>query len=181
METSPQKNNLQNYIKSDKNKSEQKLAKMIAITSGKGGVGKTNFILNLAIAMSIRGKRVLLIDADMNLSNIDVLLGIYPEYTLSNLMDNVITVDKLLVDGPRDIKILPAASGDIAVLNNQKQYQQALIQVYMDLRKDFDYILIDTGAGISDYTVDFILSADKALYSAKGTGKNRICKAELPG
>ena len=163
METNIQTKNLQNYIQGDKNLKKDKLAKLIAITSGKGGVGKTNFILNLAIAMSIRGKKVLLIDADMNLSNIDVLLGVYPEYTLSNLIDDVITVDQLLMEGPRGIKILPASSGDIAVMQNQKQYQQALIQVYMDLRKDFDYILIDTGAGISDYTIDFVLSADKII------------------
>jgi flagellar biosynthesis protein FlhG len=161
METNLQTKNLQNYIQSDKSQKKDKLAKLIAITSGKGGVGKTNFILNLAIAMSIRGKKVLLIDADMNLSNIDVLLGIYPEYTLSNLMDNEITVEKLLVEGPRGIKILPASSGDMAIMQNQKHYQTALIQAYMDLRSDFDYILIDTGAGISDYTIDFVLSADK--------------------
>ncbi|MCK9330350.1 MAG: MinD/ParA family protein [Candidatus Cloacimonetes bacterium] len=163
METNNQSKNLQKFIKSDKGNKNNKLAKLIAITSGKGGVGKTNFILNLAIAMAIRGKKILLIDADMNLSNIDVLLGIYPEYTLSNLMDELITVDKLLVEGPRGIKILPASSGDIAVMQNQKQYQQALIQVYMDLRSEFDYILIDTGAGISDYTIDFVLSADKIV------------------
>jgi len=161
METSDQSQNLQKFMRSDKNKENNRLGKLIAITSGKGGVGKTNFILNLAIAMSIRGKKVLLIDADMNLSNIDVLLGIYPEHTLSGLMDNTISIDQLLVDGPRDIKILPAASGDIAVLNNQKKYQQALIQVYLELRKDFDYVLIDTGAGITDYTLDFVLTADK--------------------
>jgi len=163
METNTQTQNLKQYIKNDKTMKKDKLAKMIAITSGKGGVGKSNFILNLAIAMSIRGKKVLLIDADMNLSNIDVLLGIYPQYTLSNLMDDLITVDQLLVEGPRGIKILPASSGDIMVMKNVKHYQQTLINAYMDLRKDFDYILIDTGAGISDLTIDFVLSADKVL------------------
>ncbi|MBP7564149.1 MAG: AAA family ATPase, partial [Candidatus Cloacimonetes bacterium] len=160
METNTQTQNLKQYIKNDKTMKKDKLAKMIAITSGKGGVGKSNFILNLAIAMSIRGKKVLLIDADMNLSNIDVLLGIYPQYTLSNLMDDLITVDQLLVEGPRGIKILPASSGDIMVMKNVKHYQQALINAYMDLRKDYDYILIYTGAGISDLTIDFVISAD---------------------
>lgn len=163
METNNQTKQLQQFMKSDKTQKKDKLAKLIAITSGKGGVGKSNFILNLAIAMSIRGKKILLIDADMNLSNIDVLLGIYPQYTLSNLMDEVITVDQLLVEGPRGIKILPASSGDLMIMKNTKVYQQALIQAYMDLRKDFDYILIDTGAGISDLTVDFVISADKIV------------------
>jgi len=163
METNAQKQILQNFINSDKEVRKDRLGKLIAITSGKGGVGKTNIILNLAIAMSIRGKKVLLIDADMNLSNIDVLLGVYPEHTLSDLLDNTITIDKLLIEGPRGIKILPASSGDLAVIQNQKQYQQALIQVYMELRKDYDYVLIDTGAGITDYTIDFVLSADKIV------------------
>jgi flagellar biosynthesis protein FlhG len=163
METNEQTKNLQNFISGDKGAKKDRLAKLIAITSGKGGVGKSNFILNLAIAMSIRGKRVLLIDADMNLSNIDVLLGVYPKFTLSNLLDDQITLEQLLIEGPRGVMILPASSGDMAIMNNQKQYQQALIQAYMDLRKDFDYILIDTGAGISDYTIDFVLSADKII------------------
>jgi len=163
MQTNDQTKNLKNYIDNEKGTKPEKLAKLIAITSGKGGVGKTNIILNLAIAMSIRGKKVLLIDADMNLANIDVLLGINPQYTLSDLMEDGITVENLLVEGPRGVKILPASSGDLVIMQNQKQYQQALIQAYMDLRKDFDYILIDTGAGISDFTVDFVISADKII------------------
>lgn len=163
METNNQSRQLQQFMQGENTRKKDKLARLVAITSGKGGVGKSNFILNLAIAMSIRGKKVLLIDADMNLSNIDVLLGIYPQYTLSNLMDDVITVDQLLVEGPRGVKILPASSGDLMVMKNVKVYQQALIQAYMDLRKDFDYILIDTGAGISDLTIDFVLSADKVV------------------
>ena len=155
---------LQNFLSRDTNpKKSDKLAKLVAITSGKGGVGKSNFILNLAIAMSIRGKKILLIDADMNLSNIDVLLGVYPQYTLTNLMDDVITVEQLLIEGPKGIKILPASSGDFAIMNNQKEYQRALIQAYMELRSNFDYILIDTGAGISDNTIDFVVSSDKVI------------------
>ena len=163
METNDQTKKLQSFLTSDKIKKTDKLAKLIAITSGKGGVGKTNFILNLAISMSIRGKKVLLIDADMNLSNIDVLLGIYPEYTLANLLDEDITVDKLLIEGPRGIKLLSASSGDLMVMQNQRKYQQMLIDIYMDMRKDFDYILIDTGAGITDYTMDFLYATDKII------------------
>ncbi len=163
MELYNQTRQLQEYILKDKTEKKDKLAKLITITSGKGGVGKSNFILNLAIAMSIRGKKILLIDADMNLSNIDVLLGLYPQYTLSNLLDEVITVDQLLMEGPKGIKILPASSGDLMVMQNAKKYQQALIQAYMDLRRDFDYILIDTGAGISDNTVDFVVGSDKIV------------------
>ncbi|MEA1973464.1 MAG: P-loop NTPase, partial [Candidatus Cloacimonadota bacterium] len=162
MEFYNQSNQLKKFIKKGEKKKED-LAELIAISSGKGGVGKSNFILNLAIALSIRGKKVLLIDADMNLSNIDILLGIYPEFTLSNFLDDLISVEKVLVDGPKGIKILPAASGDINVMNNGEKLQKSLIKVYNDLRKDFDFILIDTGAGISDITVDFIVSANQTI------------------
>jgi len=162
MQTISQTEEILNFTIKDKDKKD-KLAKLISVTSGKGGVGKSNILLNLAIAMSIRGKKVLIIDADMNLSNIDILLGIYPEYNLKNLLDDLITLDKLLIEGPKGIKILPAASGDFKVMQNTKRVQRVLIQSYMELRKDFDYILIDTGAGISDYSVDFVVNSDQIL------------------
>lgn len=152
----------QNFLKYKEVKG-QKLARLITITSGKGGVGKSNFILNLAIAMSIRNKRVLLIDADMNLSNLDVLLGLYPRNTIKDLLDDLIDVNQLLVDGPKGVKILPATSGDLSVMHNASRLQRALIQAYQELRPQFDYILIDTGAGISENTMEFVYSADKIV------------------
>ncbi len=146
-----------------KRKPGQQDARLICITSGKGGVGKSNFILNMAIAMSIRNKKVLLIDADMNLSNLDILLGIYPQYSVRNLLDDVVDIEKILVEGPKGIKILPASSGDINVARNAKLIQQTLIQAFNELRPKFDYILIDTGAGVSEYTMDFVYSSDKVI------------------
>jgi flagellar biosynthesis protein FlhG len=141
----------------------EKTAKMIAITSGKGGVGKSNFILNLSIAMSIRNKKVLLIDADMNLGNLDILLGLYPEHSLINLLDDEADIHELLTEGPKGIKILSAASGDMRVLQNASRLQKAIIQGLHELRSEFDYILIDTGAGISEYTMEFVYSAEKVI------------------
>ncbi len=141
----------------------QQHARTICITSGKGGVGKSNFILNMAIAMSIRNKKVLLIDADMNLSNLDILLGIYPQYSIKNLLDDIVDVEDILVEGPKGVKILPASSGDLNVARNAKKVQESLIQALQELRPKFDYILIDTGAGISEYTMDFVYSSDKVI------------------
>ncbi len=158
-----QSEQLENFQNRNKKGKKTKMAKLISITSGKGGVGKSNFILNLAIAMSIRGKKILLIDADMNLSNLDILIGVYPQFTLKNLIDDLISVNDLLIDGPKGIKILPASSGDISIMKNTKKAQQALIQAYTELKPEYDYILIDTGAGISDYTMDFVLSSEKIV------------------
>lgn len=164
MEFYDQSKHLKQYTQKKQKISEnEKLAKLISITSGKGGVGKTNFILNLAISMSIRNKKVLLIDADMNLSNIDILLGLYPEYTIANLLDNLIDIDKLLIEGPKGVKILPAASGDYKVMERTEEFQKGLIQVYKELRDQYDYILIDTGAGISNHTIDFVVSSEKII------------------
>ncbi|PID28768.1 MAG: hypothetical protein CSB55_03195 [Candidatus Cloacimonadota bacterium] len=161
MEFFDQSEQLKNFTKHKK--VNEKIAKLVAITSGKGGVGKSNFILNLAIAMSIRGKKVLLIDADMNLSNLDVLTGVYAEHSITAYLDSLITLDELLIEGPKGVKILPAASGDIRIMQSQGEIQKALIQIYRDLQVEYDYILIDTGAGISDYTLEFVLSADKII------------------
>ncbi len=99
----------------------------------------------------------------MNLSNLDILLGIYPQYSIKNLLDDIVNVEDLLVEGPKGVKILPASSGDINVARNAKKIQQSLIQALNELKPKFDYILIDTGAGISEYTMDFVYSSDKVI------------------
>lgn len=163
MDFRSQSKHVEDFIRKNKNTANTKQAKLISITSGKGGVGKSNFILNLAISLSIKNKKVLLIDADMNLSNIDVLLGIYPEHSVADLLNSDIEPHQLIVNGPKGVDILPAASGSYEVMQNQAKYQQALIQAYQELSDRYDYILIDTGAGISDYTVDFVIKSDKIV------------------
>lgn len=155
--------NIKRYIDLSESSTPPRNARLVCVTSGKGGVGKSNFILNLAIALSIKNKKVLLIDADINLSNLDILTGLYPEYSINDLVDKGVDPQKLLLDGPRGVKILPAASGSFNVLQNLAMYQKALIQAYHDLQQDFDYILIDTGAGISDYTVDFVVNSESIV------------------
>ena len=142
---------------------KSKLAHIIAITSGRDETGKTKLLLNLARKMSIKNKKVLIVDTDMNLSPIDELLDVNPEYTLNNLLDKEITADKLLHNGPDGIKILSAATGDILVKQNIKKYQQLLIHTYIGLRDKFDYILINTNACISHDSLDFLIAADKIV------------------
>ncbi len=139
-------------------------AHVIAIGSGKGGCGKTNIILNLALILSKNGKKVLLYDADLNLANVDILLGISPKYRFLDFIRGDAGLDDVLVDVRENLKLLPANSG---TLNFPKISGDRLIQVIneiLQMEKNFDFILIDTPAGIGDevikilgYSDDFIL------------------------
>lgn len=140
-----------------------KSAKVITVTSGKGGVGKTNITINLAIALSEMGKRVTIMDADLGLGNIDVLLGVVPKYTLVDVIYNNKNIVEVLSDGPGNIKFVAGGSGieDLVKLDNY-QIQKFLANIAL-LDKISDIILIDTGAGLSDNVMNFVMAADEVL------------------
>lgn len=137
-----------------------------AITSGKGGVGKSTLSLNLGIALAAEGKRVLLIDADLGLANIDILLGISPQHNLQDLLRGRASAFDVIVEGPEGLSILPAASG----LGESEAWQDddglRLSEELGRLERAFDLILIDTGAGISSKVTDFVLSSDRTFVVA---------------
>ncbi len=141
-------------------------ASVWAITSGKGGVGKTTLSLNLGISLSRAGRQVLLIDADLGLANIDILLGLSPEATVEDLLQGRASAFDVVVPGPEGLSILPAASG----LSEQDAWrpgdQQTFAEEMRRLERGFDLILIDTGAGISSKVTDFVLSADRMILVA---------------
>lgn len=135
----------------------------LAVTSGKGGVGKTNLVVNLAIAMARRGKKVLIVDADLSLANIDVLLGLQPQYNLSHVLWGQKRLGEVVVEGPHGVRVIPASSGvqEMAMLT---EYQLAgLVEQFSELDPTLDLILIDTAAGLSDSVLSFVLSADEVL------------------
>lgn len=137
--------------------------KVIAVTGGKGGVGKTNLSVNLAIALAELRRRVVLMDADLGLANVDVLLGVQANYTLADVLDGTKTLKEVMVNGPGGIKIVPASSGvqQMAGLTNQEH--AALIHAFSDLSDQLDVLLIDTAAGISDTVVSFVRAAQEVL------------------
>ncbi|MDQ2085875.1 MinD/ParA family protein [Herbivorax sp. ANBcel31] len=145
---------------------KNKSAKVITVTSGKGGVGKTNITINLAIALSEMGKRVTIMDADLGLGNIDVLLGVVPKYTLVDVIYNNKNIVEILSDGPKNIKFIAGGSGieDLAKLDNY-QIQKFLANISL-LDKMSDVILIDTGAGLSDNVMSFVMAADEVVLVA---------------
>jgi len=138
-------------------------SRVIAITSGKGGVGKTSIVGNLGYAFAKLGKKVLILDADLGLGNLDVLLGLAPKYNLSHVILGERTIDEILVEGPGKMKILPASSG-IQELTNLNKDQKIQILRQLDLLVDsVDVLLIDTAAGISSNVMDFNATAQEVV------------------
>jgi len=141
---------------------ESTTAKVYAVTSGKGGTGKTSIAVNLSIVLSRAGMRVLLIDADMGLANIDLLTGVYAKHSIEEVIDGDASIFDALAEGPENLTILPASSGlgSIEVLGeNIEIFKKELIK----LENAFDFIFIDTGAGISANVVDFVFMSEEVI------------------
>ena len=138
-------------------------ARVIAITSGKGGVGKTSIVANLGYAFTKMGKKVLILDADLGLGNLDVLLGLAPKYNLSHVIMGERTIEEILVEGPGQMKILPASSG-IQELTHLTRDQKIQIFTQLDgLINSVDILFIDTAAGISSNVMDFNATAQEIV------------------
>jgi flagellar biosynthesis protein FlhG len=137
--------------------------RVISVTSGKGGVGKTNVAANLALALSNLGKRVLILDADLGLANLDVMLGLNPRYTINHVLKREKTLDEVIVTAPGGFKLLPASSG-IQELTELDRSQRLFFLSELDMLQDlFDVLLIDTGAGISSNVMYFNVAAMERL------------------
>jgi len=140
--------------------------RIIAITSGKGGVGKTNIVLNLCLALSLLERRVFLLDADMGLANVDVLLGLTPQYTLEHVMKGQKEIREVLLTGPAGFKILPSGSGISELSEMSFDQQMHLFEELSRIGDDYDYLFIDTGAGISSNVLRFNASANEIVIVA---------------
>ena len=138
-------------------------ARVIAITSGKGGVGKTSIVANLGYAFTKFGAKVLILDADLGLGNLDVLLGLAPKYNLSHVIMGEKTIEDILIEGPGKMKILPASSG-IQELTHLTRKQKINILTQLDqLIDSVDVLFIDTAAGISSNVMDFNATAQEIV------------------
>ncbi len=134
---------------------QSRLIKVIAVTGGKGGVGKTNVTLNTAISLAQQGKRVMVLDADLGLANVDVLLGLRVEKNLSHVLSGECTLDEVLVEGPYGIKIAPASSGSQSMTELTATEHAGLIRAFSELQSQIDVLIVDTAAGISDMVLSF--------------------------
>jgi flagellar biosynthesis protein FlhG len=137
--------------------------RVISVTSGKGGVGKSNVVVNLGLALAQKGYQVLLIDADLGLANLDILLGLTPRHTIHDLLSLRRSLQEVMVEGPQGLKILPASSG-IPELADLDQHQKLFLLNELDhYSENLDVVLIDTGAGISRNVLFFNLAALERL------------------
>lgn len=138
-------------------------ARVIAISSGKGGVGKTNVTVNLGIALAQMGKRVTIIDADLGLANIDVVLGLVPRYNFFHLIKGEKRLEDIIVEGPLGVKVISGGSGVMDLVNLTDDEIKLLIDSFISLNEISDYILIDTGAGINKSVMSFIDAAHEVI------------------
>lgn len=137
--------------------------RVMAITSGKGGVGKSNVTVNLAVAMAQSGERVMVMDADMGLANIDVLLGLSPKLNLSHVIRGECSLEDTIIDGPAGIKIIPASSGTAAMSDLSPAENAGVIRSFSELTQPVDTLLIDTAAGLSDSVISYLRAAREVI------------------
>ncbi len=138
-------------------------ARVMAITSGKGGVGKSNLTLNLAMALADRQQRVVVLDADLGLANINIMLGYEPQYTLWDVVQEKVPLRHTIQAGPSGIRIIPGGSGITELASLQSVEISRIIEGFQDLEGECDWLMIDTGAGISASVLSFVLAADEAI------------------
>lgn len=137
--------------------------RVITITSGKGGVGKSNFVANVALALRAEGKTVCIFDADLSLGNVDVLYGIRPRFNLVHFLRNERSFDDIVVQGPEGVTIIPAASGVQEMSELNENDRNRLSFHLAQLEDQYDFLLIDTGSGMSANVMSFIYAGDETI------------------
>jgi len=137
--------------------------RVIAVTAGKGGVGKTNVSVNLAIALANLKHKVMLFDTDLGLANVDVLLGLHPKSNIKNVVNGECSLRDVIVDGPSGIKIIPASSGTQMLTDLSVREHAGLISAFSELSNDIDTLIIDTPAGVSDTVTTYVQAANEVI------------------
>jgi flagellar biosynthesis protein FlhG len=140
--------------------------RVIAVTSGKGGVGKTNFTVNLALALAGLSKKVLILDADLGTANVDVVLGYSSKSSILNLLEDGITAEEIVTEGPRGIRFISGGSGIYRLANLHGDQLQSLVSKISIFDDWADIILVDTGAGLSQNVLNFVTAADEVIIVA---------------
>jgi flagellar biosynthesis protein FlhG len=138
-------------------------ARVVAVTSGKGGVGKTSFVVNLAVVLADLGMRVTILDADLGLANVDVLLGLAARHNLHHVINGTLSLEDILIKGPRDVQIIPGASGLRDIADMGLEDRKYLVESLYKTTRGRDLVIVDTAAGMSRNVLDFVLSAQEII------------------
>lgn len=138
-------------------------ARVLAITSGKGGVGKTNVVAGLAQSLAQQGQRVVVMDADFGLANLDILLGLSPKYTLEHVLRGEKVLEEILLESPYGVRIIPASSGIQELTRLDTAAELRLVQGLQRVAETADWLLIDTAAGIHDSVVKLLMAAQEVI------------------
>ena len=154
---------LRNIIKAKQQSSKKSAARVVTVTSGKGGVGKSNTAINLAIQFKKEGEKVVILDADFGLANIEIMFGTMPKYNLGDLIYQGKTIAEIITKGPNDIGFISGGSGISGLANLDKDSLNYIIKNLTALDRVADVIVIDTGAGISDTVMDFLVASGEIL------------------
>lgn len=145
------------------NNQARPLARVITVTSGKGGVGKSNTAINLAIQFRRMGKKVIILDADFGLANIEIMFGTVPQYNLYDLVYKGKNIKEIITKGPMDVGFISGGSGITGMANLSRDYLTYIIQNLTELDSLTDIIIVDTGAGISDAVLEFLVASGEIL------------------
>lgn len=144
-------------------KQQGELGRAIAVVSGKGGVGKSNFTMNFAMTLAQKGKRVVIVDMDIGMGNIHILIGKNASYSLKDYLEGNKLLDEVIFEGPYDLRYISGGSGMTSVFDWSHSMFERLIQAFEELQKNYDYILFDMGAGATNWSLDLLTSIDEII------------------
>jgi flagellar biosynthesis protein FlhG len=157
-----QAESLRKLINNEQQENKNTATKIITVTSGKGGVGKSNFVVNLAISLQNKGKKVLIFDADLGMGNDDVLMGLYPKYNIFDIINSDLEIKDIIIEGTNGVNLIPAGSA-LSKAQELDEGEKKLFIEKLETLDEYDYILMDTGAGVNKDVLSFIAASEELI------------------